>query len=337
MNQYWNNALKGLISVLIAILFLWLAVRSIPVSDLQELWPSIRYSWLLYFLPVTLLSLWLRAERWKLLTEHDNMVSSRRNLFAGVMYGFAVNYAVPRLGEFTRCFYLAKKEQKSVAAVMGTVVLERIIDVVVMLVLLLIVFFFLLSDQRLLLVLMGMDEPTNWVNFYLKLILFGLLLLLALFTMWYLFGLMASKSDKIGSFHSKVSMVLSHFKEGLFSIRTIKKPIFFFVLTIGIWLCYILMTLIPFGFIEGGVLSGLGLKEALVITVVSAVGVVIPSPGGIGTYHLLVQQGLHLLYQIPEATGFAYALISHASVMMIILITTPLALLFAAKRTIKPL
>jgi uncharacterized membrane protein YbhN (UPF0104 family) len=78
-------------------------------------------------------------------------------------------------------------------------------------------------------------------------------------------------------------------------------------------------------------------KEALVITVISAVGVAIPSPGGIGTYHLIVQQGLHLFYQIPEVTGLAYALISHASVMIIILSTTPLSLLFAAKRTVKPL
>ncbi len=92
------------------------------------------------------------------------------------------------------------------------------------------------------------------------------------------------------------------------------------------------MTFIPFGMIEGGLLSGLGLKEALVITVISAVGVLIPSPGGIGTYHLLVQQGLYLFYQIPEAIGFAYAVVSHASVMMIILLITPLSLFVAAKR-----
>lgn len=337
MNQQQSNVLKGIISVLIAIVFLWLAVRSIPITDLQELWPSIQYSWLLSFIPITLLSLWLRAERWKLLTEHDDVASSRRVLFAGVMYGYAVNYAVPRLGEFTRCYYLAKKEQKPVAAVLGTVVLERIIDMVALLLLLVIVFFFLLSDKRILLVLMGMDEPTNWMNFYLKLVLYGLLVLLFSYASWYILGKIAAKSERFGAFYAKVSTVLSHFKEGFLSVRTIKRPFFFLVLTLGIWVCYTLMTFIPFGFIEGGLLSSLGVKEALVITVISAVGVAIPSPGGIGTYHLIVQQGLHLFYQIPEVTGLAYALISHASVMIIILSTTPLSLLFAAKRTVKPL
>lgn len=333
MKQQLSNVLKGLISVLIALGFLWLAIRSIPLSDLADLWPEIQFSWLVYFVPVTVLSLWLRAERWKLLTEKEHIKSSRRVLFAGVMYGYTVNYAVPRLGELTRCYYVAKKEQKPVAAILGTVVLERIIDLVVMLLLLLSVFLFVLSDKAVLLNLFGMDESTNWMNFYLRIMLYGLMFLGLLFGMWKLFKNLSSKSDALKVIFVKVSTAVSHFKEGLLSIRTIRQPMLFLVQTIGIWFSYVLMTYIPFAMIDGGLLATLTLKEALVITVISAVGVVIPSPGGIGTYHLLVQQGLHVFYQIPEATGFAYALISHSSVMILILIITPISLLIAGKRS----
>jgi len=337
LNQHLGNILKGLISVLIAIGFLWLAVRSIPLSDLAKLWPEIQFKWLLTFIPTTILSLWLRAERWKLLTEHDHIKSRRSILFAGVMYGYTVNYAVPRLGELTRCYYVAKKEQKPVAAVLGTVVLERIIDVVVMLILLVVVSFFVLSDKSLLLGLLGLDASTDWMSFYLKLIILGISVVGFFYGFWYLFGKMASRSARVGALHTSFSMAFSHFKDGVLSVRSIKQPVLFLVLTAAIWFSYILMTFIPFSLIEGGLLSGLGLREALVITVMSAVGVVIPSPGGIGTYHLLVQQGLHLFYQIPEATGFAYAVVSHASVMVIILLITPISLLFAARHGSKQL
>jgi glycosyltransferase 2 family protein len=332
LKQQLSNVLKGLISVLIAIGFLWMAFRSVPLEDLVDLWPEIQFSWIIYFIPVTVLSLWLRAERWKLLTEKDHIKSSRRVLFAGVMYGYTVNYAVPRLGELTRCYYVAKKEQKPVAAILGTVVLERIIDLVVMLLLLIAVFLFVLSDREVLFHLFGLDASTNWINFYLRLILYGLIALGILFGMGILFKKVTSQSDALAVIFTKVSSAASHFKEGLLSIRTVRHPFLFLLQTIGIWFSYILMTYIPFTMIDGGLLATLSLKEALVITVISAVGVVIPSPGGIGTYHLLVQKGLYLLYQIPETTGMAYALISHSSVMLLILTITPISLFIAGKR-----
>jgi hypothetical protein len=105
------------------------------------------------------------------------------------------------------------------------------------------------------------------------------------------------------------------------------------LLTAGLWSSYIAMAGVPFSMLPGSGLENLGLVEALVITVVSSVGVIIPSPGGIGTYHLFVQKSLHILYGIPEIAGFTYALASHALVFLIVIFTTPIALLYVARRS----
>jgi uncharacterized membrane protein YbhN (UPF0104 family) len=327
-----TNIIKITVSILIGGVFLWMALRSIDIQEVGESWSKIQTDWVIYFVGVTLLSFWLRMERWKLLTEHDRIPSRRRFLFAGVMNGYAVNYAIPRLGEITRCYYVAKKEDKPVAAIMGTVVLERIIDLFVLIVLMLVVFFFVFTDSNLIIGLLGLDAGEELGGLYLQLASTAIIGLMALAVSWWLFGRVAAKYEKIRSFRGRLITFGAHFKDGLLSIRNIRHPFRFLVLTVGLWGCYIVMAGAPFSMLPGSGMENLGLIEALVITVVSTVGVVIPSPGGIGTYHLLVQKSLHILYGIPEVAGFTYALASHALVFVVVIIVTPFALLYASRR-----
>jgi len=271
-------------------------------------------------------------ERWKLLTEHDQIRCSRRVLFAGVMNGYAVNYAVPRLGEITRCYYVAKKEDKPVAVIIGTVVLERIIDVVVLLLLMAVVVIFIFTDTNTLANLLGFTSQEALTQLYVRLALLALSGLMLLFLVWYLLGKVAMHKESVALFRNRLITASSHFKDGLFSIRTIKNPILFLMLTVGLWMTYVLMAWVPFSMITGSGMEQLGLLDALVITVISAIGVTIPSPGGIGTYHLFVQKSLNILYGIPEAAGFTYALISHGLVLVIVLVVTPIALYIVKRR-----
>jgi hypothetical protein len=68
---------------------------------------------------------------------------------------------------------------------------------------------------------------------------------------------------------------------------------------------------------------GLGIADAVVLTVVSAVGLSIPTPGGIGSYHLFITKSLFIFYAVPEATGLAYPTIAHAATLVIISIASP--------------
>jgi uncharacterized membrane protein YbhN (UPF0104 family) len=44
---------------------------------------------------------------------------------------------------------------------------------------------------------------------------------------------------------------------------------------------------------------------------ISAIGIIIPTPGGTGSYHTLAKSTLVLLFGFPEALSLAYAFITH--------------------------
>jgi glycosyltransferase 2 family protein len=85
------------------------------------------------------------------------------NLFSGVMLGYMVNYAVPRLGEVSRSVFVGNREQISRTKLMGTVVLERALDLLVMLALVVFVVVYLLSDYRVIVPLLGTDT-VQWLQ-----------------------------------------------------------------------------------------------------------------------------------------------------------------------------
>ncbi|MEX2572896.1 MAG: lysylphosphatidylglycerol synthase domain-containing protein, partial [Balneolaceae bacterium] len=79
----------------------------------------------------------------------------------------------------------------------------------------------------------------------------------------------------------------------------------------------------------------LGLVEATVVTVISAVGISIPTPGGIGSYHLFVQQSLWLLFSVPLVSALTYATVTHGVTLIMTVIFAPLLLWFNKLHTLK--
>ena len=53
---------------------------------------------------------------------------SKRNLFSGVMIGYAINNVLPRVGEIVRPYIVGNQEGISRSSVFGTIVVERILD-----------------------------------------------------------------------------------------------------------------------------------------------------------------------------------------------------------------
>ena len=79
---------------------------------------------------LTVLTLWLRTIRWNFILP-ASPAASRKGLFGIVMIGFMVNNFLPaRLGEAARMLLLWKRNRFTVAESVGSVVLERIMDIV---------------------------------------------------------------------------------------------------------------------------------------------------------------------------------------------------------------
>lgn len=334
MNRQWLNV--GL-SILVGGFFLWLSLRNI---DAGELWHYVRlmsYGWVVPYILIAFASFWLRSQRWAMLLEKDRPEVMRRHLFTGVMLGYTVNYAIPRLGELSRTVFVARKEQLSTGGVLGTVVLERIIDVVAMLLLLLFALFFVIADRSTMDALFGPQayQILNELRSPVALVVLGISAVISLFLAWKaaVWILQKRREDEAAGLQSAgLKKIIYTFTDGLTSIRHLHRWPLFLLYTTLMWGCYGLLTYIPFYAFDMVATYELGLAEAFSIMILSTIGVTLPSPGGIGTYHWFVTQSLLVLYTVPAVSGLAYAFVTHAGMMFTVLIVTAFAWLYSLFR-----
>ncbi len=327
--------MKRIIKIALALtlggVFLWLAFRNVRLEEVWEYAKQIQFGWILPFAVVALLSHIIRAERWRLLIKHDKAEVDRFTLFAGVLVGYLLNFVGPRLGEVSRPVYVARQESLSTSKLMGTIVLERIIDVITMVIIMFIVSVYLISDISLLSQIFG-DETidfltnTSSLGTYLWVTGFALFTIVTAYMLIRLIRYLGEHIRVLGEWVDKAEDVLLRFKDGLLSARKVEQWWLFILYTGLMWTCYTLMTYIPFWMFDMQSTYDLNMLDALVITVISAIGIAIPSPGGIGTYHYFVKQSLFVLFAVPAVTGIAYATITHSAMILFVCLLTPIAL-----------
>ncbi|MEX2363594.1 MAG: lysylphosphatidylglycerol synthase transmembrane domain-containing protein, partial [Balneolaceae bacterium] len=138
-----KNFLKVFGSIALGVLFLWLAFKDVEFSEIIEATKEMSYTWILPFVIATLGAHFVRAIRWRMLFTNKEKIPAKITLFTGVMFGYLTNIVLPRVGEVTRPVYVAKQVDESSSKLIGTIVLERIIDVLGMLLLMIFVGVFL--------------------------------------------------------------------------------------------------------------------------------------------------------------------------------------------------
>jgi len=131
-----------LIGVVISAVFLWLAFRRVPLSELWAFLKTINYLWTLPLVVILIGSMYWRSVRWRLLLPPTRNIPPPR-LFGPLIIGFGLNNVFPaRAGEVLRPLALTKKEGVPFGEGMGTVVMERIFDSIMLLVLFFVVLVF---------------------------------------------------------------------------------------------------------------------------------------------------------------------------------------------------
>lgn len=122
----------------------------------------------------------------------------------------------------------------------------------------------------------------------------------------------------------KFKQVLKNFKEGLIAVRKVERWGLFILYTALMWFCYIVMSFIPFWMLNLQQVYGLGMIQAVIITVASSIGMALPSPAGLGTYGYFVKKTMVVLFGVPVATSVTYAFITHAVQILMVIIFTPI-------------
>jgi len=326
-----SKLLKITGSVLIGGFFLWLAFKNVAFGDLWYRISGVTFYWFPFFVLVLVFSHYLRAERWRLLLLEHGQHVNRSTLFAGVMLGYVVNTFVPRLGEISRPVYVARKEGVSSGNLFGTIVAERFFDLLTMFFLILVISFLLVSDLRVLQSVFGI-ENWSWKQYIWIPVLFGVIGI-AIMIFYRVMIFIDRKKIIQNPIVSKIVQAAVSFAEGMTSLRRIRHWPLFLLYTAGIWTGYIFMTYLPFYMMNMQDVYGLMLSEGVVVTVVSSIGVSVRTP--VGSYHLFIQQCLHLLYNVPLLEALTYATVTHAATVVSVLLIGPLTLWWDKYYTLK--
>jgi uncharacterized membrane protein YbhN (UPF0104 family) len=290
--------LQYLFFLALGILFVWLSVKDITPQHWEHIKESIRQSRQWLIIPAFLLLFvahYSRAIRWKILMEPLGYKPSNFNTFAAVMIGYLVNSAVPRLGEVVKCTLLAKYEKVRADRLVGTIVVERAVDVICLMLVFIGALFFqggVIGDQ-LSREFSGMFRDQAGKMDTGKLVLLGsgaLALVIAGYFLLKRFG----HIDAV----AKIKNIFNGILHGLNSIRLIEHKGLFIFHSIFIWVLYLASTTI--GIYALRETAHLGIGGGLTTLAVGSVGMIL-TPGGIGAYPLLVAK-LMGWYGIDEKT-----------------------------------
>ena len=288
-------------------------LRGIPEADCSLLkkvindFKGVNYWWILTVLIAFTISNISRAVRWGMLLKPLGHPPRLVNTFFTTIIMYFANLGLPRVGEVVRAGALSRYERYAVEKVMGTIVVERIFDVISILI---------VSALAILL-----EYETIWsffnenVNVEERTGGLGNLLLIAGGAGMGVLGLayIFRKQLKKTKFFKKVITIARGFWEGLLTIRKLDQPWWFLFHSVNIWFMYFVMTYLCFFAFEPT--AHLGPIVGLIVFVFGGWGVVIPSPGGMGTYHFLAQTALSM-YGISGEDGFSWANISFFSIQL---------------------
>lgn len=283
---------------------LWIALSGTSVREVVREAGDLSIWWTAPFLLFLFLSHFFRAIRWNLLLP---VRVPLHTLMAGVMTGYMTHYLIPRSGEVARPYYVASQSGHRGSRLLGTVLLERGVDMGTVFLLLLFTLPILDGEWRELRSLLGWEMPTEFTRYLAVGVVVTVLLFLA--GWWMYRNWRPHQGSRLGRFVRWIREV----GDGLMALRNVQNWPRFLVTTGLIWGGYLLMTYWPLYMLDLPVRFGLGLREAWMLTLVSTLGVAIPTPGGFGSYHLLVQQSLWIFYGVPLSTGLLYATVTHAS------------------------
>ncbi|MBI2810613.1 MAG: flippase-like domain-containing protein, partial [Candidatus Melainabacteria bacterium] len=248
----------------------------------------------------------LRAWRWIfLLKPLTDKKISLINSFCAVMYGYAVNIVIPRGGEVARLISISKSESLPWMGVLPTMFIDRLLDIAILGLLLGMTLTQLpkqILDKAPLLI------PGGIAIALCSIVGLCILPMASKLIRWFA-ELPAIKQKLSPKLALTFENLASQFGVGTKSLTDPKTVPVIAGLTVLIWLFYWLnFYLMIFAFhLE----SRVSAMQCLVVFTIGSFGVLIPTPGNVGSFHYLVSQALQFTCGLDESQSLAYATVLH--------------------------
>lgn len=275
---------------------------------LQNDFLSVDLFWLGLVLVAFMLSNVSRALRWLMLIRALGFKGRFGNAFWCIVLGYFANLGIPRAGEVIRGAVFARYEHIPVEKALGTIVVGRGIDVLSLLACIGLTFLFEFE------IIYGFFQE-NWSS---SGVLSGLIIYGGIaFVLGVVLAWIFRNRIKQTGLYKRVEKVITGFVAGIKSVGKLDNVPMFLFHTVSIWVLYYSMMYMCFKSFEPTAhLTG---AAALLTFVFGSLGIVFPSPGGMGTYHAMIMAAL-ALYGVAGDDTFSFANILYFSVQLICII-----------------
>lgn len=296
-----KRTLHLLVALAVSAVCVWLSMRHVSLAEMWNVLRSANYLGFVATMALTIFGFWVRAIRWRTLIAAPRRLSTDA-LFSATMIGFMANNVLPfRLGEFVRPWALARREGMSKTTLLATIVVERAIDMLT------------------LLSLLGVTlavHPITTDSDAARLLRQGAMVMIGLSVTLTVFIVLLERSPRLA--HGLVGMVtrplpagprarvqalLDRFIEGLGLFRDLRSLAWVFTLSFAMFLIYACAIWISLWSLD----ILLGWDGALLMLVVTAIGIMVPSaPGYVGPLNVACVAGL-ALFKVPAGPAAAFS------------------------------
>ncbi|EAZ82099.1 lysylphosphatidylglycerol synthase transmembrane domain-containing protein [Algoriphagus machipongonensis] len=311
-NQKLKQWIQVAISLGIAVWIFWFLYKDIAIESLIQQIKTSNWLWIGASIFISFFGYYLRGWRWTLLIHEveGKKVTPNRGYHA-TMVGYLVNLLIPRAGEVAKCGVLTRTNGVSLGHLLGTVILERSVDLLCLIATIFLAFilqnelFIELAGQ-----LVNIDSLLASLQSNLPIVFGGLLVLILILRLIF----------KRFSDHGIINKIQHFFREiggGLKRIGQMDNPWGFWIGSIVLWIIYFMtMYLVSLGISSTANLSS---GEVLLVMVMGSIGMVAPVQGGIGTFHALVAFIL-IQFGVSEVDGKIFAAIIHGTQLILVIV-----------------
>lgn len=295
-----NKLLKTLTGILVAALFLILALRGQPLNEIFKAVLSAKLGYVFIAMLFYFLSYVARSEKWRIQVENLNFKVVPKTAFYALMLHFFVNSFTIKLGGFVRCGNLRKTANVPFPSCFGSYLSECVYDFLFMFFGIFIIL--AVKFDEILVILskfisdLGIEEHLN--NPFI-LVMLVLISLIGFFSVVYLYTK--------GLIFKKYKTKIKEFIDSLKKTFNLKKFWLFILWNIILWVMLYFMNYFLF-------LSLFELKTGFVlmftITTFSYAAWLMPNPGGIGSVEYFVLQAF-LLFGLSSESALAFGILSN--------------------------
>lgn len=332
MKKHLGNIIKLALSLGIGVVLVYWFIGQMSESDKQHVLEDVRranYLWVILPPIIGLISNYFRSERWRLLLNSLGYKPGFWNTFLSVMMMYFLNLFFPRLGEVSRCGVLARYENIPVDKAIGTMVLERIVDVICLGIVALLLLavehdkFLQLYDQII------KNSQATFGDIIAKyqispLLKYGVMGAALLGLILFIGAQIRAKGYENILANTKERVI--GLLRGLISIKDVPSPFMFVVHTVMIWACYFSMAYL--GFFMFPETSHLGLMTGFMCLFFGGIANSL-TPGGLGLYPIFIQIVL-TLYGIIGSAAISLGLVQWTMQTAAILVAGVISLIVLA-------